>query len=88
MKAGRHKKYQKELAKTRLLKLSNTTHIVTAFSRHNTKSQMVKIVTVTMLCLGNLTLSLQKFILQFFQQTEIVNCNAHVNPINLWNLVV
>jgi hypothetical protein len=39
-------KSQKELAKTRLLKLSKTTRIVTAFSRHKTESQMVTIFTV------------------------------------------
>jgi hypothetical protein len=48
IKAGRHKKSQKELAKTRFLKLSKTSRIVTAFSRHNTESQMVTIVTGTM----------------------------------------
>jgi hypothetical protein len=52
IKVGRHKKSQKELAKTRLLKLYKTSRIVTAFSRHNTESQMVTIVTVTMQYLG------------------------------------
>jgi hypothetical protein len=52
LKADRHKKSQKELAKTRLLKLSKTSRIVTAFSRHNTESQIVTIVTVTMRYLG------------------------------------
>jgi hypothetical protein len=47
IKAGRHKKSQKELAKTRLLKLSKISRIVTAFNRHKTESQMVIIVTVT-----------------------------------------
>jgi hypothetical protein len=50
--AGRHKKSQKELAKTRLLKLSKTSRIVTAFIGHKTESQMVTIVTVTMRYLG------------------------------------
>jgi hypothetical protein len=45
----RSKKVKKELAETRLLKLSKTSHIVTAFNRHNTLEwQMVAIVTVTM----------------------------------------
>jgi hypothetical protein len=35
IKAGRHRNSQKELAKTRLLKLSKTSRNVTAFSRHN-----------------------------------------------------
>jgi hypothetical protein len=52
IKAGRHKKSQKELAKTRLLKLSKTSRIVTAFNRQITESQMVTIVTVTMQYLG------------------------------------
>jgi hypothetical protein len=52
IKAGRHKKSQKELAKTRLLKLSKTSHIVTTFSCHYTEKQMVTIVTATMRFLG------------------------------------
>jgi hypothetical protein len=52
IKAGRHKNSQKELAKTRILKLSKTSRIVTAFSRHKMESQMVTIVTVTMRYLG------------------------------------
>jgi phosphorylcholine metabolism protein LicD len=48
IKAGRHKKSQKEQAKTRLLKLSKINRIVTALSHHNMESQMVRIVTVTM----------------------------------------
>jgi hypothetical protein len=52
IKAGRHKKSQKELAKTSLLKLSKTSRIVTAFNRHKTESQIVTIVTVTMRYLG------------------------------------
>jgi hypothetical protein len=52
MKADRLKKSQKELAKTRLLKISKTSRIVTAFNRHKTESQMVTIVTVTMRYLG------------------------------------
>jgi hypothetical protein len=44
IKAGRHKKSQKELAKT--------SRIVVAFNRHKTVSQMVTIVTVTMRYLG------------------------------------
>jgi hypothetical protein len=51
-----HKKSQKKLTKTRLLKLSKTSRIVTAFSRQNTESQMVTIVTVTMRDLGSLLL--------------------------------
>jgi hypothetical protein len=47
IKADRHKKSQKELAKTRLLKLSKTSRILTALNRHITESQMVPIVTVT-----------------------------------------
>jgi hypothetical protein len=42
------KRKEKELAKTRLLKLSKTSCILMAFCRHNTESQKVKIVTVTM----------------------------------------
>jgi hypothetical protein len=49
---GRHKKSQKELAKTRLLKLSKAIRIVTAFHRHKMESQMITIVTVTMRYLG------------------------------------
>jgi hypothetical protein len=48
IKAGR----QKKLVKTRGLKLSKTSRIVTAFSRQNTESQMVTIVTDTMWYLG------------------------------------
>jgi hypothetical protein len=44
---------QKE-TKTRLLKLSKTSRIVIAFSRHKMESQMVTIVTVTMRYLGSL----------------------------------
>jgi hypothetical protein len=39
------KSKKKELAKTRFLKFSKTSRILTAFSRHNTESQMVAIVT-------------------------------------------
>jgi hypothetical protein len=44
--------FVKDLAKTRLLKLSKTSRILTAFTRHYTESQMVTIVTVTMRFLG------------------------------------
>jgi hypothetical protein len=50
IKAGRHKKSQKELAKTRLLKLSKTSRHT--FSCHKTESQMVTILTVTLWYLG------------------------------------
>jgi hypothetical protein len=55
IKAGRHKKSQKELAKTRRSKLSKTSRIVTTFNRHKTESQMVTIVTVTLRYLGCVT---------------------------------
>jgi hypothetical protein len=40
IKAGRHKKSQKELAKSILLKLSKTSRIVTAFSRHESEKKI------------------------------------------------
>jgi hypothetical protein len=55
IKAGRHKKSQKRLAKTTLLKLSKTSRIVTVFNRHNMESQMVAIVTVVLRLINGLT---------------------------------
>jgi hypothetical protein len=59
-KSWSSQKSQKELAKTRLLKLSKTSRILNAFSPHKTESQMVTIVTVTKRYLGKIELIINK----------------------------
>jgi hypothetical protein len=77
-----HKKSQKELAKIRLLMLSKTSRIVSAFSRHNTESQMFTIVIVTMWYLGYKTNSRLVFssIFSSNQSTEKPYLTRDSNP--------
>jgi hypothetical protein len=80
IKAGRHKKSEKELAKTRLLKLSKTSRIVTAFNRHKTETQMVTIVTVTMRYLGtvgSVFWKIERVLAKIYIKIDTYACEFH-----------